>query len=323
MENTQTHPQQGMSFAVLGVGAVGGLYGGLLANAGYEVHFLARSDFDAIQSHGLQVASPWGDFAIKPKVYRTVGHMPQVECVLVCWKSTSNHALAEVLQHFRGTQPIVVMLQNGLDVEREVQGLTKTEHILGGCCFLCSNRIGPGKIQHLDYGRIALGSYSPTLAGQITTVMSRVGQAFSRAGIPMELSTNLAEIRWKKLAWNIPYNGLSVVLDADTRQIMNDSNAAALVEELMEEVLQSARACGISIGRQHIHKMLDDTRKMVPYASSMLLDYQAGRPLEVEAIFGNPLRAAIDHGYLPIRIQMLYRQLKFIDERLSSKRKEI
>jgi 2-dehydropantoate 2-reductase len=208
---------------------------------------------------------------------------------------------------------MVLILQNGLDVEAEAAQFVDRAKILGGCCFLCCNRIGPGRIKHLDYGRIAIGSYDPLLEGQITEEMNQIGAALAQAGIDVQLAKSLPEIRWKKLTWNIPFNGLSVVLNSDTAAIMADPQAARLAEELMEEVVASAAACGVNIPTQHIQKMLNDTSVMVPYASSMLLDFQAGRPMEIEAIFGNPLRAAETAGYVPKRIQMLYRQLSFLN----------
>ena len=303
------------TFAVLGVGAVGGLYGGLLAKDGYDVHFLARSDFDHLQSQGLQVDTPLGDFQLRPQVYQEVAHMPQVDCVIVSWKTTANRDLGPLLAHFAPSKPIVLVLQNGLNIEQAAADVVGEASVLGGCCFLCSNKVGSGHIKHLDYGRIAIGAFDRSKEGQITEAMKVVGAALSEARIEIQLAPSLAEIRWKKLAWNIPFNGLSVALSADTSAIMNDPAAGQLAEELMIEVAASAQACGVTVGRDHIDKMLNDTRKMVPYASSMLLDFQAGRPMEIEAIFGNPIRAAKASGFTPARIEMLYRQLCFLDSR--------
>ncbi|MEZ6152379.1 MAG: ketopantoate reductase C-terminal domain-containing protein [Pirellulaceae bacterium] len=130
----------------------------------------------------------------------------------------------------------------------------------------------------------------------------------------MQPAEDLLKVRWSKLVWNIPYNGLSVVLNADTRQLMHDSASATLVEDLMREVCEAASRCGCSIDEAHVTKMLEDTRRMVPYDSSMRLDFLARRPMEVEAIFGNPLRAALQAGYRPSKIEMLYQQLCFLNQ---------
>lgn len=300
------------SYAVLGVGALGGLYGGLLARAGQDVHFLLHSDFEHVQQHGLRVDTPLGNFHLpRVQAYRNATDMPRVDVVIVAWKTTANAALADTLPHLLRDDGCVLVLQNGWDVERQSTEIVGVERVLGGCCFLCSNKVGPGHIHHLDYGRIAFGEYAPLQSGTITPRLRRIEQEFRAAGIDMTATEDLRHTRWAKLMWNIPFNGLSVVLNALTDRIMAVPETAALAERLMQEVRTAADGCGSQIEEQLVTKLLDDTRKMVPYASSMLLDYQQGRPMEVEAIFGNPLRAAQAAGVAVPRIEMLYQQLKF------------
>ncbi len=302
------------SYAILGTGALGGLYGGMLARAGATVHFLARSDQAYIAQAGLRVDSPLGSFHLQQvSCFASAADMPTVDVAIVAWKATANAALAETLQHVCGPATIVLVLQNGWDVESDAAACVGAERVLGGCCFLCCNKVGPGHIQHVDYGRIAFGEYAPQLAGTITPRMAEIAADFQAAGIDMQPAQDLRNVRWRKLVWNIPYNGLSVVLNADTQQLMQNPQSAMLVEELMREVCQAAEKCGSPIDEMHVEKMLADTRAMVPYDSSMRLDFLAGRPMEVESIFGKPLRAALRAGYQPHKIEMLYRQLSFLN----------
>lgn len=306
--------EQRLTFAVLGAGALGGLYGGLLAHAGYDVHFLLRSDYQHVRNHGLKVETPLGDFHLqRPLVYDSIEKMPTVDVVLVCWKTTQNDQLASALKHLCRPDTAVLVLQNGWDVERTAAEVVGEDRVLGGCCFLCSNKVGAGHIRHLDYGRIVFGEYSHQLSGQVTNRMKVIEAAFRASKIDMQSSDDLRSVRWRKLMWNIPYNGLSVVLNADTKQIMEHPQTSLLAEELMLEVREAASACGSQIEPSHITKMLADTRKMVPYASSMLLDYRHGRAMEVEAIMGNPLRASMAAGYRPAKVEMLYRQLSYLN----------
>ncbi|MEO8269808.1 MAG: putative 2-dehydropantoate 2-reductase [Aureliella sp.] len=311
----------GLSYAILGTGALGGLYGGLLARSGRAVHFLLKSDYAHVSQNGLRVDTPLGDFHLPSVQCYASPHamsqrMPAVDVAIVAWKTTANDALAETLQQVCGPQTIVLVLQNGLDIESAAAGCVGAERVLGGCCFLCCCKVGPGHIQHVDYGRISFGEYARELSGEITPRMQAIAADFQQAGIDMQPAEDLRNVRWRKLVWNIPYNGLSVVLGADTRQLMQDSASAALVEDLMREVCEAASRCGYSIDEAHVAKMLEDTRRMVPYDSSMRLDFLARRPMEVEAIFGNPLRAALQTGYRPSKIEMLYQQLCFLDRRL-------
>jgi 2-dehydropantoate 2-reductase len=304
------------SYAVLGTGALGGLYGGLLAQSGLDVHFLMRSDYAFVREHGLRVDTPLGNFHLaRPNVFDTASKMPKVDVVLVCWKTTQNLHLTEALEAVCRPDTVVLVLQNGWDVERAAADIVGEDRVLGGCCFLCCNKVGPGHIHHLDFGRIAFGEYSQSLSGSVTERMQRLTTEFTQAKINMQPTNDLRAMRWRKLMWNIPYNGLSVVLQADTYQIMTDPQASLLAEELMNEVRDAATACGKTIELSQIAKMLDDTRKMVPYDSSMLVDYRAGRPMEVESIFGNPLRASLAAGYRPAKVEMLYRQLSFLNQR--------
>jgi 2-dehydropantoate 2-reductase len=301
------------TYAVLGVGALGGLYGGLLARSGLVVHFLLHSDFEHVREHGLRVDTPLGDFHL-PKVnaYRSACDMPAVDVVIVAWKATANAALKTTLPPIVGPDTTVLVLQNGWDIELDSAKIVGAEHVMGGCCFLCCNKVGPGHIHHLDYGRIVFGEYAPLLSGVITPRMERITTDFRRAGIDIVATEDLRQTRWMKLMWNIPFNGLSVVLNALTDRIMSEPHTAQLAESLMREVREAAAGCGSSIDEDVIEKLLSDTAKMVPYASSMLVDHQQGRPIEVEAIVGNPLRAAQAAGVSTPRIEMLYAQLKYL-----------
>jgi 2-dehydropantoate 2-reductase len=145
--------------------------------------------------------------------------------------------------------------------------------------------------------------------------MREIASDFQQAQIPIELSEDLMLSRWKKLVWNIPYNGLSVILDARTDEIMANPETRLLAEELMREVVAIASSYNRHLPENHIKIMLDHTDKMKPYLTSMKLDYNGHRPLELEAIIGNPLQAAITKGVNVPKISMLYQQLKFLDAR--------
>jgi 2-dehydropantoate 2-reductase len=145
--------------------------------------------------------------------------------------------------------------------------------------------------------------------------MRQIAEDFESAGIPIQLAEDLLLMRWQKLVWNIPYNGLSVVLDANTDELMADQHARSLVEQIMREVVAGAATTGRIIRDRFIQEMLDHTEKMNPYRTSMKIDFDSRRPLEVEAILGNPLRATTAAGVELPQIRVLYQQLKFLDAR--------
>ncbi|MEH1950955.1 MAG: putative 2-dehydropantoate 2-reductase [Nostoc sp.] len=305
------------TYAILGTGALGGFYGARLQKAGLDVHFLLKSDYEQVKKYGLVVESKDGDFTL-PEVnaYNDVEKMPQCDVVVVALKTTQNHLLPKMLPPVVKDNGVVLVLQNGLGVEEEVAEIVDNVTVIGGLCFLCSNKEGPGHIHHLDYGQITFSEYTPNYQPSgMTEKMQQIADDFESAGISIELAEDLLLARWKKLVWNIPYNGLSVILNARTDELMAYKYTRKLVEQLMYEVAAGAKSYGRIISDRFIQTMLDYTVKMTPYRPSMKIDYDEHRPLEVEAIFGNPLRKAQAVGVDLVQISCLYQQLKFLDAR--------
>lgn len=305
-------------YAILGAGALGGYYGARLAHAGDDVHFLLRSDYDHVAQRGLTVESIEGDFSIpadRIHAYRDAADMPPCNVVCVCLKTTDNHALNGLLPKVLSDDGHVVMIQNGLDIENPVTAQVGADRVIGALAFLCSNKVAPGHVKHLDYGKLKFGRHTANgEPGGVDGVLRAIGGDFERAGLPVELTDDLVLARWQKLVWNVPYNGLSVTLDAETDELMDNPQHRALVETLMREVVAGAAACGRIIGDDFVRLMLDHTEKMTPYRTSMKIDYDERRPLEVESIFGNPLRTAEARGATLPEMRKLYEQLVKMDQ---------
>ncbi|NND99362.1 MAG: putative 2-dehydropantoate 2-reductase [Pirellulaceae bacterium] len=300
------------SYAIIGTGALGGLYGGMLAKAGHEVHFLLHSDYDHVCDHGLKVESIWGDFHVSNvNAHQSADSLPPCDVTIVALKTTRNHLLAQLLPPPTCDGGVVLVLQNGLNIELDSVDVVGHDRVLGGCCFLCSNKVGPGHIHHLDFGRIVFGEFSQR---EITPRARQICDDLVAAGIDAHLSDDLAMVRWRKLMWNIPFNGLSVALNASTKEIVDDPHSAALADAIIREVHAGAAACGVTVPDEMIAKTMDNTRKMVPYDSSMRLDFLNQRPMELQSIFGNPLATASEHGHTMPRVEMLYQELRFIDK---------
>jgi 2-dehydropantoate 2-reductase len=303
------------NYAIVGTGALGGFYGARLQKAGLEVNFLLRSDYDRVKKHGLIVESPEGDFTLPHvRAYRDAHEMPKCDVVIVALKTTQNHLLPKLLPPLLKDNGVVLVLQNGLNTEPEVAKIVGAERVVGGLCFLCSYKVSPGHICHLDYGTITLGEYAQDYKPiGITDRLHQIARDFKRAHIQIKMSEDLLLSRWKKLVWNIPYNGLSVILNARTDELMANRDTLILVKEIMAEVVAGAKSCDRIIPDDFIPHMLDYTEKMKPYRTSMKIDYDESRPLEVEAIFGNPMRVAKKAGINLPQIEVLYRMLKFVD----------
>ncbi len=304
-------------YAILGTGALGGFYGARLCRAGADVHFLLRSDFEHVRAHGLVVDSKDGDFTL-PSVhaYRDVRDMPACDVVAIALKATQNDLLPALLPPVLAPGGVVVLMQNGLGAEAALANLVPGHEVLAGLCFLCSNKVAPGHIHHLDYGTVRLARYAPgDGAAGISDAMRAIGDDLGAAGIEVDLSDDLVLARWQKLVWNVPMSGLSVVLDADTRALMADPHTRALAEAIMHDVAAGARACGRFIGDDFVDRIVAMSVAMAPYRASLKVDFDQRKPMEVEAIYGNPVRAVQAAGAAMPLVEMLYRELKFLDER--------
>jgi len=317
-------PQPSLKYAIIGSGALGCLYGGMLAKHGSEVHFLIHSGIDVIRSEGLKVESILGDFHLDGQslnLHRSVNSIPPCDVTIVGLKTTQNHLLCSLLPSPTRDGGVVLCLQNGLHSEADSAEVVGLHRVLGGCCFLCCNKVAPGHIRHLDYGKIVMGEFTPAdqPACGVTDRLQAIADDMRAAGIDAVPTGDLAMARWRKLMWNIPFNGLSVVLNASTQELINDSHAATLAESIMVEVRDAAVACGRNLPPDAIQFTLDHTRQMVPYDSSMRLDYLAGRPMELPAIFQAPLRVASAAGAAMPRVEMLFRELNFLQQRRSGR----
>lgn len=301
-----------MTYGVIGTGGIGGYYGGLLAKAGEEVYFLFHSDYEYVRENGLRVDSVDGDYHL-PRVnaYRNTTDMPRCDVVLVGLKTTNNHLLKDLLPPILKPDTLVILIQNGLGVEDDVRKDFPSLNLAGGLAFICSQKTGPGYVTHLDYGKLILAADNPEAEAIVKAAVEDMG----KAEIKVEYASDLLSARWRKLVWNIPYNGSTVVLNTSTEALMANPVTESLMYDLMMEVIRAANACGIKhpIEESFARRMLDMTRVMTPYSPSMKLDYDNHRPLEVEYIYSRPVEVARRHGFEMSRVSMLERQLRFLE----------
>jgi 2-dehydropantoate 2-reductase len=311
-----------LKIAIIGSGAIGAFYGARLLQAGHEVHFLFHSDYEHVRVHGLRVDSVDGDmFFPQVNAYAHAGDMPVCDLILVATKTTTNDLLGDLLRPVCGPGSTVVLMQNGLNGERRVDGLGLGAAILGCLCFVCCNKLGPGHITHIEYGQVLLGAYrADEVPAGLTPELEHAAGAFESAGIKVDRSPDLILARWRKLFWNIAFNGPCALLGATTDLIVGCAATRQLAVDLMTEVRAGAAAVGRDIPESYIEDILVFTDKMAPYKPSMMLDAEHGRPLEVEAIYGEPLRTAQAHGQESPVIRTMYQQLLFLDRRLRDKR---
>lgn len=297
---------QPTTIAIVGSGAIGLYYGGRLAEAGHRVTFLLRSDYDAVREQGLRCESVHGNFHLSEvSIACDSAEIGPVDLVIVAWKATSNHLLEKLLPPLLNEKTQVLTLQNGLSNCEAIAAITGPERVMAALCFVCINRIAPGTIVHTAGGRMAIGEFLPDASGR----KEGVAKLFSSAKIDTAVEENVEEAVWKKLLWNVPFNGLSIAEGGKTTDQLLADNAIVLeMRALMTEVIAAAKVRGFLLDEKLIDWNIDRTRPMGAYRPSSLIDWQEGREVEIEAIWAEPLRRAEDKGlHLPHLSRLLAR----------------
>ena len=312
---TMEERESGPSVLVVGTGAIGGFYGSKLAQAGASVSVVCRSDYDVIRAYGISVESILGDFHFKPvEVLRHAREAAEPpELILVATKVIPEVvSVPDLIREAVGPQTAILLIQNGIHIEDPVAEAFPSNEIISGLAFIAVTRTAPGRIVHQDFGRLTVGCY-PKGTSEWTHTLGRL---YASVGVPFVESPDIVTERWRKLVWNAGFNPVSVLGGGlTTREMMESAGALKLVRQVMEEVCLLAEADGHPLPKGIIEANIEGTRSMKPYKTSMLLDFEARRPMEVEAILGNALRAGRRLGVSVEHIEVLYVLLRLADVR--------
>lgn len=303
--------------AVVGSGALGLYYGARLARQNNSVAFLARRDYQHLRTQGLRVQSIEGNFALTPDEYAVFkdaaafareSHAP-VDLVLIGLKTTANEPAyrESVLPLWTPGHTSVLCLQNGLGNEAllvEIGGVERARTLFGGTAFLCSNRTGPGEIDHTEHGLIHLAPYlEPAPASDAA---EKIAALIRASGVECSARPGYIAMRWRKQIWNVPFNALCTIHDRPTDALLAMSGMRDRVATIMREVISlggavhaslrssvtAAHTARVYVGDYALEaecdaiiaEQLAKTAAMGAYHPSMLLDARAGRPIESAAI---------------------------------------
>jgi 2-dehydropantoate 2-reductase len=299
-------PLLGQRIAIIGAGAIGGYYGGLLAHGGHDVHFLLRADLATVRAHGLTIHTK-GRTLHLPRVQcaPTTAEIGPVDLVLIALKTTANPALETLLPPLLGPHTTLLTVQNGLGNEEFLATRWGADRVLGALCFVCINRTAPGIIHHLDHGSISLGEFNRPISPRVQAI----ADAFLAVDVEAHSVEHLAAERWRKLLWNIPFNGLSIAARARVNEVLASPHLRATARALITEVLDAARRLGHEIPDDFADWQIERSHSMGAYQPSSMLDYEQGHPVEVEAIWGEPLRQGQLAGAHMPRLELLHHLL--------------
>ena len=297
-----------MKIGIVGTGALGGWYAALLAEAGHEVHCLARSDFQVIRDHGLTIRHKGAE-----RVVRVASATPEAatigpcDLVVVTLKSTSNQALPALVKPLLGPATLVVTLQNGMGNVEALAQLLPDERIVAGLCFVCINRLAPAVIDTTLAGYVRMAAAQ----GPVNPAVETCVAIFAAAGVDCQAEASLEAVLWKKLCWNIPFNGLAIAGGSITTDlILADPALNERAYLLMKEVQAAALARGHGFEDSHIKRQFVVTVGMGPYRPSSLIDFVEGRDVEVEGIWGEPLRRGQAAGVAMPETEKLVAEIK-------------
>jgi len=260
------------------------------------------------------VTSPRGDFHLAAvNGYQDSTEIGTVDLVMIGLKAYANDQLVTLVRPLVGHETIILTLQNGLGNEELLVAAFGAERVIGGVAFLCCNRGEPGTVHHLDQGSIRIAEYTRGLSPRV----ERLAELFKQVSIPCEACTDLTRIRWEKLVWNIPFNGLCALTGLPTDRLLACPETRQLIAEIMQEVIAAANRQGLSEPIEaagFIERMLHVTTGMGAYRPSMMIDRQQASPLELAAIYGIPLeRAAATATPMP-RVAMLHALLEATEQ---------
>lgn len=298
---------KGKRIAVVGAGSIGLYYGAKLAAQGYDIRFLMRSGFRSALESGIRIRSSGDEFHLaNPIVAADPRDIGRCDGVIVAVKATSNEFLPALITPLIGEATWILTMQNGLGNEEFLGGHFGAERIMGALCFVCLTRSSPVVVNHFGHGTLSVGEF-----GRQPLERTRLlADAFHDAGIETTLVDDLAAERWRKLVWNIPFNGLCTVENAAVDRVLEDPGLYTKCRALMDEVRSIAASEGHDIPPSYADFQIERTKPMGAYLPSTLVDARAGNLLEIEPIWGEPLRRAQVSGIHAPHLTDLYKRLK-------------
>ena len=305
-----------MRFAILGSGAVGGYFGAKLARSGQDVTFVARgAHLEAIRQRGLEVRSPkLGDFTVKAAAESDTSRIGPVDVAIVSVKAYDNSTALPMLKPLMGPDTVVLTLQNGVDSTDDVAAVVGTGHVLGGTTYVATALEGPGLIVQTGVHRsIIFGEVfgSPEDLGRISPRVQAIADVLGAADIAV---TPVADARvpiWDKFVYLAAFSGFTGASRLAIGHIWKFPHVQEMFYAASREIAAIAQAEGVTISanrfdtlREYMQHLPASTR------SSLLIDLEQGKRIEVEALQGAAVRRAAKHG-IPVPIMStLYALLK-------------
>ncbi len=285
-ESAQKHPESADSrprIAIVGAGAVGGYFGGMLGRAGAPVIFIGRRAFvDAVKQNGLFLDTVQFQERVKVEASTDLAAARDAEIILFCVKTTDTVETVRALAKVLAKEAVIVSLQNGVDNAEQIEAASGLK-ALPAAVYVAASVPAPGTVKHVGRGDLVLGPKNE--------ITERVAAVFNRAKISCRISENLIAELWTKLVWNCALNALSALGKVTYGEILASADAKQLVETTVYEVLAVAKASGIQpAGLEDPKAALAGAYKvaeqMAATRSSTAQDMMRGKKTEIDSLNG-------------------------------------
>jgi 2-dehydropantoate 2-reductase len=269
--------------AVLGAGAVGCFFGGMLARARHEVTLIGRPvHVDAFKARGLRFEGLKFDEHVAVEASTEAGAVRGARLILFCVKSTDTEDAAAQMAPFLDAGALVVNLQNGVDNTERIQARI-AQPVIPAVVYVATEMAGPGHLKHHGRGDLVIGD----LGGKVPAgALAQVQRWFQAAGVPVVVSANVAGELWAKLVVNCAYNALSAISQLPYGRMIESPGIRDVMRDVVEETLALARASGVAMAPDMLERTYKIAEAMPTQFSSTAQDLARGKPTEIEHLNG-------------------------------------
>ena len=288
---------------VIGSGAIASFYSAFLSKKN-RLTMLCRSDLDFIKNNGIKLESNLENIHFFPNVINDLSEYDQqANYLIIATKALESIDLTSMIKRLKYLPRNIVLIQNGIHIEKKLHENFLQCNLISVLAFIAVSRISSGVIKHYDYGKLIIGNYP----NGINLECQKFHDLLCESKIEVEISDNIQQDRWKKLIWNGAFNPVSVLSGGcDTKKLLDNPFCKDLLQNIMKEIIALACLDGYKLDNNLIEKNFELTYQMKPYKTSMLLDFEAKRPMEIEAIIGNAVKFAQSKSFSTPYLSTLY-----------------
>ena len=295
-----------MKVAVVGAGAVGCYYGGMLARAGHDVTLIGRPQHvEAIERQGLRLETQTFDERIRVSASSEGSAVRSAQLVLFCVKSTDTESAAAAIKPHLAPDALVLSLQNGVENADRLRAILPQD-VLAAVVYIGTEMAGPGHVRHHGRGELII---------ERSRASDEVAQALIAAGVPTDISDNVRGALWAKLILNCAYNALSAITQLPYGRLVKGAGITAVMRDVVDECLAVAKADDVTIPGD-VDAAIRKIAETVPgQYSSTAQDLARGKPSEIDHLNGVIVRRGEALGVATPVNRLLHAIVKLLESK--------